>query len=144
MLGLRPPWLPRPSERWLWLSPGQHSAPRPTALLWPVQSQYGTAFYAGPQPSPKHSSSPPWDSDLSSGTSLLVNSLFFCLDAPKALLASVRRLASTRASFRASLTHFSGTKTSWIAYAKTTREHHVKEIYMYNQIVIIKQTGRAT
>ena len=46
---------------------------------------------------------------------LVASSLFFYLEAPKARLASVRRLALTLASFRASLTHFSAIKTSWIA-----------------------------
>ena len=79
---------------------------------------------------------------LSLATSLLVSSLFFYSDALQALLASTQRLASTRTSFQASLTHSSARKTSWIAYAKTTREYHIKGIYVYNEIVITKQTGR--
>ena len=63
---------------------------------------------------------------------------------PKALLASAQRLALTRTSFQASLTHFSTTKTSSIACAKTIKEYHVKEIYVYNEIIIKKQIGRVT
>ena len=47
--------------------------------------------------------------------------------APKDLLASMWKLASTLASFQASLIHSSVMKISWIAYKKMTKESYVKE-----------------